>query len=112
LPEEFSSWEGASEWIEDETSFSNAGHTKLRPQYGQRRGILEVKKMTSQQTCWKCHFEIFTVIGNSVKYVETIEADSLNYSPSGFMLCNRGEILDEIIYAVPPNCGVRKIEEV
>jgi hypothetical protein len=31
LPEEFSTWDEAEEWFEDETSFSSAGNTKLRP---------------------------------------------------------------------------------
>lgn len=31
LPEEFASWDEASEWIEDESSFSSAGYTKFKP---------------------------------------------------------------------------------
>ena len=31
LPEEFASWDAASEWIDDDSSFSSAGNTKFKP---------------------------------------------------------------------------------
>lgn len=58
-------------------------------------------------------YEIFSINANGIRtQIDTIKAESISYTPAGFALRIPGKVVDEIVYAVPSNCGVRKLNNV
>lgn len=57
-------------------------------------------------------YEIFSINADGIRtQIDIIKAESIAYTPAGFALCNPGKVIDEIVYAVPSNCGVRKLND-
>jgi len=54
-------------------------------------------------------FDIFSIYEGKKRLLDSIEADSVSYTPAGFALYKEHvEETDEIIYGVPTGCIVQK----